>query len=226
MNQELLDIYDEHMNHVGIASRQVVHEKGYWHRTFHCWIIRRNRKTILFQRRTNRKDIYPNLFSVTASGHLMAGESAIEGFRELEEELGIKVSSEDLAYLGSVKETLHYDSWLDRAFYHVFMYECNLPLKQYRLQPEEVDGLIEINIEDACKLFRGEMETASAVGFEMDQNGNHRELACQVRKTDFVPHDDRYYLHVLKTAERYCQRTDRSARWGMESTTGQFLLVI
>jgi hypothetical protein len=40
-NEERLDIYDENGVHLGDAARSVVHAEGYWHRTFHCWIVKR-----------------------------------------------------------------------------------------------------------------------------------------------------------------------------------------
>ena len=35
---EKLDIYDEYMNYIGEEDRDVVHEKGLWHKTVHCWL--------------------------------------------------------------------------------------------------------------------------------------------------------------------------------------------
>ena len=37
---EILDIYDAKMNHIGTANREEAHKLGYWHQTFHCWIVR------------------------------------------------------------------------------------------------------------------------------------------------------------------------------------------
>ena len=48
---EILDIYDAKMNHIGTASREEAHKFGYWHQTFHCWIVRREKgkNYVLFQ---------------------------------------------------------------------------------------------------------------------------------------------------------------------------------
>ena len=35
---ELLDIYDEKGNLIGTEDRKIVHEKGLWHKTVHCWL--------------------------------------------------------------------------------------------------------------------------------------------------------------------------------------------
>ena len=39
---ELLDIYDENGNHLGIKERRAVHLDGDWHRVFHCWVVYRD----------------------------------------------------------------------------------------------------------------------------------------------------------------------------------------
>ena len=40
MTPERFDIYDDQQNWIGTELRSVVHAKGYWHRSFHCWIVR------------------------------------------------------------------------------------------------------------------------------------------------------------------------------------------
>ncbi|GMA57429.1 hypothetical protein GCM10025858_19320 [Alicyclobacillus sacchari] len=35
---ELLDIFDDQMIHTGAALRSQVHQAGWWHQTFHCWL--------------------------------------------------------------------------------------------------------------------------------------------------------------------------------------------
>lgn len=40
MTPERFDIYDDQQNWIGTSLRSEVHAKGYWHRSFHCWIVR------------------------------------------------------------------------------------------------------------------------------------------------------------------------------------------
>ena len=88
---ELLDIYDENGNHIGIEDRNIVHQKGLWHKTIHCWIVK-DRNHILFQKRSSNLLDNPNKLYTTASGHIKAGESLHDAFaREVSEELGIAV---------------------------------------------------------------------------------------------------------------------------------------
>lgn len=101
MTPERFDIYDNQQKWIGTAPRNEVHAKGYWHRSFHCWIVRDegDQRMILFQRRRDIKDTFPGYYDITATGHLTAGEQAQDASRELEEELGVHTSFEALTYL-------------------------------------------------------------------------------------------------------------------------------
>lgn len=43
---ELIDVFDGNYNLIGTEERDIVHEKGLWHQTFHCWVIRPNGKMV------------------------------------------------------------------------------------------------------------------------------------------------------------------------------------
>ncbi|MFR3313045.1 MAG: hypothetical protein ACLTT2_02255 [Alphaproteobacteria bacterium] len=47
MADELIDIYDENMNHLGTAMKSQAHREGLWHRVFHCWIVNKDSKKSL-----------------------------------------------------------------------------------------------------------------------------------------------------------------------------------
>ncbi len=42
MADELIDIFDENMNLLGTAMKSQAHREGLWHKTFHCWLARKN----------------------------------------------------------------------------------------------------------------------------------------------------------------------------------------
>lgn len=42
MADELIDIFDENMNLLGTALKSQAHREGLWHKTFHCWLARKN----------------------------------------------------------------------------------------------------------------------------------------------------------------------------------------
>jgi isopentenyldiphosphate isomerase len=100
---EILDIYDDQMRHIGTKERGAVHRDGDWHKVFQCWVVYRDadgRDYLVVQRRGPDKDIYPNYLDISAAGHYQAGETIRDGIREVQEELGIQVSFDDLIPLG------------------------------------------------------------------------------------------------------------------------------
>ena len=56
---ELLDVIDEEGNVLGTKDRKEVYKDGDLHRTVHIWIINSN-KELLVQKRSPKKDTYPN----------------------------------------------------------------------------------------------------------------------------------------------------------------------
>jgi isopentenyldiphosphate isomerase len=77
MAEEYLDIYNSKGVHLGKELRKVVHQKGMWHKTFHCWIIFRNEAgedCILMQKRAAKKESAPNKLDSSVAGHYEAGE--------------------------------------------------------------------------------------------------------------------------------------------------------
>ena len=204
---EYLDIFDDNMKHIGTAPRAEVHAKGHWHHTFHCWLLRRDgdRKFVLFQRRGPDKSLYPNTLDITAAGHLTAGETPADGIRELEEELGVKVDFGNIIPLGIRCDVAIIGTMINREFCHTFMYESGLPLDSYKLQLEEVSGLVEMEIKDGLNLFSQQNQLVPVSGYQVDAAGKKRPVEINVSEADIIPRLDHYYLKVFIMAERYFQ---------------------
>ncbi|WP_145050329.1 NUDIX domain-containing protein [Paenibacillus xylanexedens] len=174
MTPERFDFYDNQQNWLGTAPRTEVHAKGYWHRSFHCWIVRDEgaQRMVLFQRRRDIKDTFPLYYDITAAGHLTAGEQLHEASRELEEELGVQAAFETLTYLLTAKQELQGEvrgvPFIDREFSSVYGLCLYQSLEDYILQPSEVHGLYEVALDDLLALFRGEREVIEANGIRME----------------------------------------------------------
>lgn len=198
---EYFDIFDEHMNHIGTASRRDAHAQGLWHRTFHCWVLRKGSAgwEILLQLRHKDKDTYPGLLDVSSAGHLLAGEQVEDGVRELEEELGIRVPYPELFFASvSADETCLPDGWMDREFSYIHLYACALPLEAYKLQPEEVSGLLAVPVGEWQALVRGEAESASAHGIIYDEWGQSpQKVGRRITLEDMTPNSQSYYDKLL-----------------------------
>lgn len=209
MAEERFDIYDEQMRPIGTATRSETHKHGYWHRSFHCWITRRegNRQYVVFQQRQQGKDTNPGCFDITAAGHLTAGETVKDAVRELEEELGVHAEFEQLIPLGEIREEAEGVSrgvtFIDREVSDVFALVCDLPLESFRLQPEEVAGIYEADISELLELFEGKSSELAVQGMKLadvsDQDSNQLVPdTCVIRAEQFVPRDYSFYMDVMK----------------------------
>lgn len=216
MTPERFDIYDDQQHWIGTELRSVVHAKGFWHRSFHCWIVRDegSQRWVLFQRRRDIKDTFPGCYDITAAGHLTAGEQLHEASRELEEELGVQAPFETLTYLLTARQQLEGQvrgvPFVDREFSSVYGLCLNQPLEAYTLQASEVDSLYEVPLDELIALFRGETQAIQAAGVPavqaaVDQaNGTSLPLPVQTRHireiqaAEFVPHGTEYYIDVLE----------------------------
>ncbi len=196
---ELFDIYDEALIHIGVKPRAEVHRDGDWHQVFHCWVIGRDPNGaayVVLQKRALDRD-YPGKIDISAAGHLEAGECVRDGVREIEEELGIKVAFQDLIPLGVRIGATKIGDFVDCQFCHVFFYECDRALASYRYQNVEILGLVKLPIEAGLRLFTGRVSsvTVEAVGLGSD--------TLDLTRDDFIHSLDNYVLKILILARRY-----------------------
>ncbi|CAG7621753.1 Isopentenyl-diphosphate Delta-isomerase [Paenibacillus solanacearum] len=209
--QERFEIYDEQMNPIGTATRTETHARGYWHRTFQCWIWDRSgdKPALLFQERHMEKDTFPGLLDISSAGHLTAGEGIEDGVRELEEELGLQASLDQLVPCGIYKYEKFLSSGLiDREFCHVFVLEGRLALDEYKLQPDEVTGLYWMPLEDVRRLAEGQPLTWQLSGVSLQADGTLRPSEKTVSAADFVPHQRDYFEMILQAIEECRGQTE------------------
>ncbi|WHY72790.1 NUDIX hydrolase [Fictibacillus enclensis] len=192
MSSEVVRIFDDQMKCVGQKTREDVHRDGVWHETFHCWftLLEGSERYILLQKRAEVKKDYPNLLDITSAGHLMADERVHDGTREIEEELGVSVSFEELIPLGIIKTEIKQDAMWDREFCHVYLYNCDR-MPAFTIQKEEVDAIYKIRLQDGVNLFSGNKTEIEAVEVYPVQQKK------RVNKTDFVDQVD-YYTDVFE----------------------------
>ncbi|TDL80561.1 NUDIX hydrolase [Peribacillus frigoritolerans] len=208
MEQEVLRIFDENQNPIGTASRAEVHKIGHWHETFHCWFagIENDRVYLYFQLRSKEKKDYPNLFDITAAGHILAHETIEDGTREVEEEIGIHVSFSELVLLDVMKYCVSQTDLNDNEIAHVYFYPFNLSFEAFTLQKEEVSGMVRADLHSFRELISSRRSSLLVEGFEVDQDDTRRTIQTEVDKTGFVPHEDAYYERVLDLIEEKMKR--------------------
>lgn len=187
---EYLDIYDEQGNFLGTEERSVVHTKGLWHKTVHCWLYDKE-GNIFFQRRADRGTLY-----TTSSGHLMAGESVTEAFqREIKEEIGLDIDASDATYVNVVPfqmDRIKEDGsvFKDRAFANVYVDLYEGDYKDFHMDESEVSGIVIVNAKEALELFQ--KEEGTLLGKEISVNNEVTER--KIRLTEFLVNDGETFI--------------------------------
>ena len=187
-------------------SRDEAHRSGTWHGAFHCLIIyeRGGKRYALFQKRSALKKIAPGKFDVSVGGHYSSGEivAAIAGSREIAEELGLEVRFSDLHPLGRRVFVYCFTPGVtEYEFQDVFLLHKQITQEEIKLQQEEVDGLLEMELEAGIALFSGRVSCVEC----------SLRIAADVAKPyvisadQFVPCLDNYYCKLLLLADRYFQ---------------------
>ncbi len=202
---EVLDIFDEHRQHKGTASRGEVHRLGLWHQVFHCWVVSGTAEAgweLLFQLRHPDKETFPDCLDTSCAGHLLAGETPEDGLRELEEELGLSVRYEELIYCGLHQEEYRVaEDYMDREFTHVHLYRCERPLEDYRVQHSEVSGLFRVKADDFRTLIRGQRQSIFIEGVFYDAELRTIPERREVRLSDFTDNTEEYYRLLFNALE-------------------------
>ena len=149
---ELLDIYSKEGEKLGIVkSREVAHEEGLWHKIA-CMFIVNSKGEVLMQKRSGLKKTNPNGWGCSASGHIDAGENTIVGaLRELDEEIGAKVSKEELNYVGTVFENYETNNMKIAHIAEVYLIHKDIDVKDLSFQEEEVSDAKYYTIEEASQ---------------------------------------------------------------------------
>ena len=156
---ELFDIYHEDGTPAGyIASRDFAHFKGLWHITAHIWVARPTPDggmELLLQLRSQGKDLYPGFYDTSSAGHIAAGEDIFTGARrELEEELGLTVTDDELHPLGVQKNIYDNGHYHDREHCHVFLYRADIGDSDIRYQESEVDSVMWLGLEEIARAIK------------------------------------------------------------------------
>ena len=151
---ELLDIVDEQGNFTGqVMEREKAHDLNLLHWEVGVFIVNDKNETLL-QKRSPNKRFSPNKWAPCA-GHVISGETQDStALREVEEELGIKLSPGDLRILEE-REVLKLESHsrLTRMYYVI--YNGN----DFTIQKEELSEVKWFNIDELMEKMKNNDET-------------------------------------------------------------------
>ena len=200
---ELFDVLTEHGEPTGLVKRRAdVHRDGDWHRSIHVWVhgVEEGEPFLLMNQRGLEKDTWPGVLDATVGGHLAAGETVAQAYREIEEEIGIAADPVGLRHIGVRARGAETAGIIDHEIQEVFLYRDDRTLDEYRPNPAELEGLVRIGLGEARRLFAGEVyQVAGTILRARD-----RTLApFTVTQETLLPvREDEYFLHVAVAIER------------------------
>jgi isopentenyldiphosphate isomerase len=205
---ELFDVVNEDGSPTGRTKRRAdVHRDGDWHRAVHVWIygIDDTGPYLLLNQRGRNKDTWPLALDATVGGHLGAGETVEDAFREIEEEVGISPNPEDLYHLGRRARASNGDlpGIIDRELQEIYLLADSRPFMEFRPNPAELEGLVRISLGSALGLFSGEITTARGTRLRASDRG----FDWITIHTDdlLIRGGDDYFLSVARAIHRLVQ---------------------
>jgi isopentenyldiphosphate isomerase len=209
MADEYLDIYNCKGLHLGKESRKLIHQKGMWHKTFHCWIIFKNdvgEDCVLMQKRGANKSSAPNKLDSSVAGHYEAGEAIMGGIREFKEETGLDIDSKDLIPLGiRVSVSDYRESDINKELQEVFFIKKTVPLESLTLPVDEVAGMVELPVDRCIELFDHQIDHFFARGvFNDDASSLGTPLLknTKIVLEDFIFFIDNFHFKIMLLAKR------------------------
>ena len=148
MADELIDVLDENGIKTGeVLPRKEVHKRGLWHRIIVVAIVN-EKNEVLLQQRSHDKDKNPDMWDISVTGHLSAGQDSLSAAtREISEEvsvsLGYSVDVKDFRFMFSFrKEQRVNENHFDRQYYDFFILrQAGLNNDNIRFQSSEVQAI-------------------------------------------------------------------------------------
>lgn len=175
---EYIDILNSNGKKTGkTCLKSEAHKKGIFHASAHIWIFD-TKKNVLIQKRAVNKDTFPNLWDISVAGHISAGEEPItSALREVEEEIGLIITQEQLCLIGTAQKSIqHHSHLIDNELHYIYVCEIDFDIRSLKIQKEEVSAIQSIPLNDLIK---------------------------KVTTPDFVPRTDNYYPFVFEKIKNY-----------------------
>jgi len=162
----LIDIVDENDNVIGQKEKDDVHRDGDLHRVVHVWVLN-SKNELLCHRRADSKKVYPGFWDIIVGGHLNAGETYEDAaLREVEEEIGIKFSKDDMVFIGNWKGNPNDQEPRIREFSKSFAILYDSGIETMKMDTEEMSELKFVPIEELKRISKNPEEKKKFVTFK------------------------------------------------------------
>lgn len=148
---ELIEIVDKDGNFTGqIMDKEEAHDKNLLHNEVGIFIINDDGK-VLLQKRSANKRFSPNKWGLCA-GHVDANESLeAAAIREINEELGLDVTTKELIPYGEREITIS-DS--NSHITYLYYIRCNKKENEFTIQKEELSEVKWFNVDEIITMIK------------------------------------------------------------------------
>ena len=137
--EEYFDVLNEKGEYIGkTETREKCHKEGLWHKAVVVFIIN-SKSQVLLQKRSANKKMWPNMWDITAGGHVLTGEFGFQAaIRECKEELGIELNKNDITFIVSTTSTNIKGDIINNHFNEYYIANKEIDETKLKLQEEEV----------------------------------------------------------------------------------------
>lgn len=148
---ELIKIVDENGNFTGtIMEKEKVHDLNLLHWEVGMFLIN-NKEQVLLQKRSTNKRFNPNKWSLCA-GHVDYDEELeTAAIREINEEIGLKISSKELHLLEEIEVSKEEENSHVMRYYYVF---CNKRENEFIIEKKELSEIRWFNIDEVIDMIK------------------------------------------------------------------------
>ena len=150
-DSELLQVLTEDGKPTGrFEKREIVHRNRLFHNEVALWIIDKENKRILLQRRSPDKKQNPNKLALCA-GHVTGSETIEEALaKEAKEELGLDINNYDVKKLITIRRTAPQNY----CFSHHYYICKTIPIGFFIIQKEELSEVLYMDYEHIKQLVK------------------------------------------------------------------------
>ncbi len=194
--KEYIDIYDSKEQLLGYCEKNQAHKLGYWHKVFGCMIYNSKTNKVFFQfKNPKHNNIHDKpLLEITAGGHLISGETLVNGVREIKEETGLDVEYNELVFLKKRKcnKKIKKD-YIIKEFQYYYSVDLDIKVSDFNnFDKKEVLSFVEFNINDVIKLLNNNIKNIKG------RNNKGEVLRININHFDKAFVENKLYLILLR----------------------------
>ena len=147
--EEFFDVLTEKGDYTGkVETREKCHKEGLYHKAVALFIIN-SKGQVLLQKRSKNKKLWPDMWDITAGGHVLHSEFGFQSIiRETKEELGIELDKNDLTFIGATISNNIKDDIKNNHFNEFYIANKEVDETKLELQQEEVSEIKWIDKEE------------------------------------------------------------------------------